>query len=213
LRWTFKHIIPHPLVDENTRDSEIWNKEFSFEENTNYNITSPSGKGKSTLLSFCCGFRKDFNGELTLNNKSILLTNKNDWSRIRSEKLAYVPQKLSLIPSLTVWENLKLKNDLTNHKTNAQINELIKAFGLEKCKNKKPHLISLGQQQRVAIIRALIQPFETLIMDEPFSHIDKANVITACDLIEQTCKKENANLIITSLNDKTIFRKIEQLYL
>ncbi len=213
MRWTFKHIMPDPLVEENTKDSKVWNQEFSFEESTNYNITSPSGKGKTTLLSFCCGFRKDFNGELLLNNKSIHLINQNDWSKIRCEQIAYVPQNLSLIPSLSVWENLKLKNNLTNHKTNDQINELLNYFGVEKCKEKKPHLISLGQQQRVAIIRALIQPFETLIMDEPFSHIDKANIKNACEIIELTCKKENANLITTSLNDKTNFRNIEQICL
>lgn len=213
MKWTFKHIIPLPLLNEDIKDSALWDKEISFEENSNYNITSPSGKGKTTLLSYCCGFRKDFKGELFLNNESILNIDLNNWALIRKIKIAYVPQELLLIPSLTVWENLKLKNNLTNHKKDNEILQLIEEFGLEKCKDKNINLISIGQQQRVSIIRALIQPFETLIMDEPFSHIDDSNIKIACKLIESTCKKENANFIITSLNEETIFEDVKQICL
>jgi|TARA_B110000438_G_scaffold302013_1_gene358440 ABC-type lipoprotein export system ATPase subunit len=213
LNWTFKHIIPLPLLNEGIKDSAVWNKEISFEENSNYNIISPSGKGKSTLVSFCNGFRQDFKGELLLNNQSIVNVDSNKWALIRAQKLAYIPQDLLLIPYLTIWENLILKNKLTNHKKDSEILQLIEAFGLEKCKDKNINLISIGQQQRVAIIRALIQPFETLIMDEPFSHIDNSNINIASELIETACKKENANFIITSLNNKSTFENVQQICL
>ena len=213
MRWTFKHIIPLPLLNEDIKDSALWNKEISFEENSNYNIISPSGKGKSTLLSFCCGFRQDFKGDLLLNDQSIVNVDSNDWALIRAKKVAYIPQDLLLIPSITVWGNLMLKNKLTNYKKDSEILQLIEAFGLEKSKDKNINLISIGQQQRVAIIRALIQPFETLIMDEPFSHIDNSNISIAKELIETACKKENANFIITSLNKKSIFENVEQICL
>ena len=213
MRWTFKHIIPLPLLNEDIKGSGVWNKEISFEENINYNIISPSGNGKSTLLSFCCGFRQDFKGELLVNNQSIVNVDSNAWALIRTKKVAYVPQDLLLIPSITVWENLKLKNKLTNYKKDSEILQLIEVFGLEKSKDKNINLISIGEQQRVAIIRALIQPFETLIMDEPFSHIDNSNINIASELIESACKKENANFIITSLNKKSIFENVEQICL
>ena len=65
--------------------------------------------------------------------------------------------------------------------------------------NQKAGTLSLGQQQRVALIRSLAQPFDFLIMDEPFSHIDDANIEIALDLIKQSCIKENAGCLLTTL--------------
>ena len=75
-------------------------------------------------------------------------------------------------------------------------------------KNKKTKETSLGQQQRTALIRALIQPFETILMDEPFSHLDSQNILIATNEILKACKQQNANFILTSLSKQTPFDNV-----
>jgi putative ABC transport system ATP-binding protein len=78
--------------------------------------------------------------------------------------------------------------------------EMAAALGIAEKMQSKCGTLSLGQQQRVAIIRALAQPFQMLLMDEPFSHLDEDNIRLACALIEHKCKQHNAGLILTTLN-------------
>ena len=79
--------------------------------------------------------------------------------------------------------------------------------------DKKCEKLSLGQQQRTAIVRALLQPFDWIFLDEPFSHLDKENTEKASELIEQIAKEENAGLVITSLGENHSFNNLELLRL
>ena len=213
MKWSFKYIIPDPLSEESFTNSQLWNNEIDFFENKNYLLSSNSGKGKTTFVSYCCGFRNDFKGKLLLNNQPIEQINANNWASIRTRKLAYIPQNLQLLKEHSVWDNLIVKNHLTKFKSEDEILSLLKKFGIEKTKHKKAKEISLGQQQRVSIIRALIQPFETLIMDEPFSHIDMENIEIAVQIIEKICQEQNANFIITSLTEKSPFKDLTKIKL
>lgn len=208
MNWTFQHITPNALENENLENSQLWNKEIEFLTKNNYAVVSDSGKGKTTFINYCYGLRNDYKGKLLLENKSIDELNFNTWAHIRSTKLAYIPQNLQLLKEHTIWENLIVKNDLTNFKSEEEILRLLSTFGIEKIKDKKAKETSLGQQQRTAIIRALIQPFETLLMDEPFSHLDNNNSIIAAEEIYKTCKEQNANFIVTSLTDQSPFKDV-----
>jgi ABC-type lipoprotein export system ATPase subunit len=99
-------------------------------------------------------------------------------------------------------ENLELKNNLTNHKTKEQILQMAESLGVADFLKKKAGILSYGQRQRMAIIRAMCQPFELLLMDEPFSHLDKANIEKACELINSETKQNGAGYIIASLGDR-----------
>ena len=204
MNWTFKNIIPHTFSEKNIINSNVWNKEFTLAPNQNYQITSPSGKGKSTFTAFCYGLRNDFKGNILLNKESINTISSEKWANLRAKSIAIVPQQLQLFPNLTILENLLLKNNLTHHKTHASILSFIQALDIEECKDKKAKNTSFGQQQRAAIIRALLQPFSTLIMDEPFSHLDKDNMAIAQELISKETRLQNANLIVTSLHEKPL---------
>ena len=208
MNWKFNNIIPTTLQDFNLETSQLWGKEIEFISEKNYVVYSESGKGKTTFSNFCIGVRKDYSGELMLNKTLVNQIDLNRWSTIRSKKVAYVPQNLQLLENHTIWENLLIKNDLTKFKSNKEIYHLLEVFGISDIKNKKTKETSLGQQQRTALIRALIQPFETILMDEPFSHLDSQNISIATNEILKACKQQNANFILTSLSKQTPFDNV-----
>lgn len=189
------------MKDEITLDSELWNKSLVFNSKNSYVLESASGKGKSSFVYFCYGLRYDYSGTILIDELDCKKTNANSWSKIRKNKLSIVPQDLQLFDNISVLDNLLIKNNLTNNKTQDEIIELMQILQIDSYKNKIVSKLSLGQQQRVAIIRALLQNFEFIILDEPFSHLDKQNAISAMNIIVKECERQNANFIITSLGN------------
>ena len=122
-----------------------------------------------------------------------------EWIELRRLRLSAVFQDLQLFPELTVWDNLCLKNDLTGHKNEEEMTSFLAELGIADKKNQLCKNLSLGQQQRVAIIRSLLQPFELLLMDEPFSNLDEENAKIALRLINQETDLNGGGYILTSL--------------
>lgn len=194
-----KNIIPHPLKDFGFDESEVWNNEIEFEKGNYYQIVAHSGVGKSTLINIIYGDRKDYDGNVLFDTDDISKLKSNDWNEIRKTKLSYVFQGLHLFEELTLLENIQLKNGLTNHATENEIKNWIEAVGLSKHLNQKAVHLSYGQRQRIAVIRAFCQPFDFILLDEPFSHLDDINQSLLMDLIEIEAKKNKAGIILTSL--------------
>lgn len=194
-----KNIIPHPLKDFGFDESEVWNNEIEFEKGNYYQIVAHSGVGKSTLINIIYGDRKDYDGNVLFDTNDISKLKSNDWNEIRKTKLSYVFQGLHLFEELTLLENIQLKNELTNHATENEIKNWIEAVGLSKHLNQKAVHLSYGQRQRIAVIRAFCQPFDFILLDEPFSHLDDINQSLLMDLIEIEAKKNKAGIILTSL--------------
>ena len=194
-----ENLIPIPLKEFGFDQSEVWNNTYTFEKGKYYQIVAHSGVGKSTLINIIYGERKDYDGVLSFDGlKSIKLKSK-DWNEIRKTKLSYVFQGLHLFEELTLLENIQLKNGLTNHATEEEIKKWIEAVGLSKHLHQKAVHLSYGQRQRIAVIRAFCQPFDFILLDEPFSHLDEVNQALLMDLIETEAKKNNAGIILTSL--------------
>lgn len=213
MNYELKNIIPKPLAGNDISQSEIWGKNVLLENSKKYVVKSKSGKGKSTFISYCYGLRNDFSGQLIFNGNNSLTFHHDKWVNYRKEKLSIVPQQLELVPFLTVWENLMLKNELTQHRTEKQIISFLETLDVSDFIDKKCEKLSLGQQQRTAIVRALLQPFDWIFLDEPFSHLDKENSEKASELIEQIVKEENAGLVVTSLGENHSFNNLELLRL
>lgn len=211
MSFFINNIIPYPIKEEKIHSESVWNNQFSIELNNNYLLKADSGRGKSTFISILYGLRNDYEGEVKFYGKNLRNLTLKDWSNIRTNKLSIVFQDMQLFPTLTVMENLKLKNNLTNHKTNSEIQQMLCKFGIENKENVLAEKLSFGQQQRVSIIRSLLQPFEFILLDEPFSHIDQGNIDIALNLITNECKKNNAGLLITSLGDNHNFKNINVL--
>ncbi len=193
------NINPKTIEAKDITNSNIWGNNLTFSSKKNYLIRSVSGKGKSTLINYLSGLRKDFDGQLIIGEIKSSELNSDNWIEKRKNEIALVNQDLKLISSLSVIENLVLKNELTNHVDKETINQLLKEVGIFELKNKKCSQLSIGQQQRVAIVRSLLQPFDWILLDEPFSNLDETNQIIALNLIIKVAENQNAGIILTTL--------------
>ncbi|MBB3188333.1 ATP-binding cassette domain-containing protein [Microbacter margulisiae] len=206
-------VVPEPIVDIAARDLSVWYTDRRFERGHHYLITSESGKGKSSLFDFFYGRRNDFVGTISFDGHSIKSLRTNDWVEIRQNHLSLVFQGFRLFSELTVWENLQLKNQLTHYLSSEKLNHLLEAMGIADKRNIPLRFLSYGQQQRVAIVRSLCQPFDFLLLDEPFSHLDEINQRTICRLISEEIRERGAGLLLSSLGDPYFFDFDEKLVL
>lgn len=187
----------------------LWAKQISLNPDGFYLINANSGKGKSTLLSYLFGVRNDYQGAIHFNAKNIRELNIDEWAELRSKKISMVFQELKLFPQLTALQNVLMKNELTQHFSLDQTRELFTRLGIIEFLDTPCQRLSLGQQQRVAIIRALHQPFECILLDEPFSHLDVENTGIALNLIMEHCKAQKAMMILSSLGSNHGFNFTE----
>ncbi len=195
------HVIPDFISGTDNPVSEIWSKEVTFRQGKNYLIRASSGKGKSSLLSYIFGERMDYTGDILFDRLKIDSITDAQWVGIRKTKISYVFQGLRLFPELTAVENVMIKNRLTDCKSLQEIRDLFVKLGLEEKIDEKVGRLSFGQQQRVAIIRALCQPFDFILMDEPFSHLDLENIIIVADIIKEELTQRNAGMLLSTLGD------------
>lgn len=206
--FTLENLVPIPLSDQ-LHQSDVWAGHCQLESNKRYFVEAPSGKGKTTLQHILYGLRNDYTGtvrlqalgqELQLSELSL-----DQWASIRQTELSVVFQDLRLFLQLSAWDNIQIKNQLTTHQTDERIREMAKQLDVVNLLDKKCGQMSYGQRQRIAIIRALCQPFSFLIMDEPFAHLDSANVARCCTLIQEECTKQGAGFAVASLEERYLF--------
>jgi len=203
MKYTLRNILPNPLKEQKRgHQSDIWETTCHLEKGKKYLITAPSGKGKSTFLHILYGLRKDFSGKVTLDKNELSTISTNAWADLRKDNLAIVFQDLRLFPKLSALDNILLKSTLHTTKSEAAIQEMAKQLGIEELLNQSCATLSYGQRQRVAIIRALCQPFDFLFLDEPFSHLDEANTKAAFQLIESVCAEQETGFLLVSLGEK-----------
>ncbi len=197
-------MIPLPLLEQETAGSGVWEVDsLLFESGRAYVVEAASGKGKTSLLAMIYGLRKDYQGVIRQDGRDITGLNWREWSEVRKNRISFIFQGLELFDDLTALENIELKNFITRQMTPQRIHELSERLGIAGHLDRKAGILSFGQQQRVAILRALCQPFEYLLADECFSHIDQENSRIAYQIIQEECEFQGAGLILTSLNGQT----------
>lgn len=204
--FTFNQIIPIPLKEQNIGASEVWRSTLQLRAGQRCFVSAPSGKGKTTMQLILYGIRKDYEGTVSIvmegGEKDLRKLSLEDWAKLRQNRIAIIFQDLRLFPQLSALENIQLKNNLTKHKSEQQIQAMAERLGVAEFLNKQAGILSYGQRQRVAIIRALCQPFELLLMDEPFSHLDAENIQKCCALISEECAAQKAGYLIASLGER-----------
>ena len=206
------HIVPIPLKDRfSQRTSDIWNNTLKLEQGEFIKIKAPSGAGKTTLVHILYKLRYDYEGSVRIDDTSITNIKGDPLAELRQQHISIIFQDLRLFPNLTARENIELKRVLQTPFYEASvIHNMAEALGISHIMEQQAGLCSYGEQQRIAIIRALIQPFSWLIMDEPFSHLDTANTQKAARLIEAECRKRNAGFVITDLDEDENFTYTKQ---
>lgn len=197
----FNLVIPEPIQSNYNPASEIWNQKFSLQTGTEYNINAKSGKGKSTFTQIIYGIRKDFQGDVLVDNKSIKSISNADLAKMRQEQLSILFQDLRLFTELTAKDNILVNAALNDDPPLHLINDWANQLGVAHLLERPAGLLSYGERQRIALIRALIQPFQWILLDEPFSHLDLENTEIAYSLIKQRAKEQNAGIILTTLGE------------
>jgi ABC-type lipoprotein export system ATPase subunit len=206
--FTLDNLVPIPLSDQ-LQESQVWATHCPIDASKRYFVEAPSGRGKTTFQHILYGLRQDYTGTVRLQalGQAFALSELtlDQWAAIRQKELSVVFQDLRLFPKLTAWDNLQLKNQLTGHQTDARMREMAEQLDVAQLLDKKCGELSYGQRQRFAIIRALCQPFRFLIMDEPFAHLDSANVARCCTLIQNECTQQGAGFAVASLEERYQF--------
>lgn len=211
-----KNMLPSVFLPEKElhAGSDIWlNPHREFRPGHRYIIRAESGKGKSSLCAYLYGSRNDYSGELSLSGKDARSISMNDWIRLRRKTVAYLPQETGLFPPLTAMENILLKNNLTGRKTRDEIMEMLDTVGMADFAGRPAGKLSIGQQQRVGLVRTLCQPFSLLLLDEPVSHLDDNANRAAAGLVSREAELNNATVIVTSVGNDLRLEGCELLYL
>ena len=211
--YQLNNVQPKPITAAMMQQSDIWASDLLLKKGQRYLITAPSGKGKSTFLHILYGLRNDYSGQVSFENQPVNQFDLDNWATIRQEKVSIVFQDLRLFLNLSGWENIRLKSSITNTTSDADIESMAKQLGVDNILNQSCGTMSYGQRQRIAIIRALCQPFEVLLLDEPFSHLDEDNIKVACALIEEVCTAQNAGFLLVSLGERYFLNYDETLIL
>jgi len=209
MKITFENVIPNPLSEYPHASESLWGNTHVLEQGQKVLINAASGKGKTTLTHILAGLRHDYTGNISFDSTSISSFKTDEWLRSRQSSLSFVFQDLQLFPSLTSEENILLNTNLKGGISIAQMREWAEFLGLGDKWNTKAEIMSMGQQQRLCILRALSQPFETLVLDEPFSHLDEQNTKLALQLIQERCSDLDAGFLLTTLDptDRVSFDK------
>lgn len=162
-------------------------------------ITGISGKGKTTLLHLLGGLLRPNSGSIAIQQTNIANLSEKELDQFRGKNIGLVLQQSHFIASLNVLENVVLASWLaTGKKATEKAKSLLKELDLEDQMYKLPSNLSVGQQQRVSIARALINEPKLLLADEPTSSLDDENAAKVADMLAYLSKEYKASLIIVT---------------
>ena len=198
-RIHFKNVVPNVFSERKELNSDVWANDITFEKDKLYLVEADSGKGKSTFCSYIVGYRHDYTGHVYFDDADTIDFSVSQWVDYSRHSISHLFQELRLFPELTAMENVQIKNKLTGFKSEKQILEWFDMLGIADKVNAKAGLMSFGQQQRVAMIRSLVQPFDFILADEPISHLDDRNAEIMASIMMDEAHRQGAGVIVTSI--------------
>lgn len=205
MQLQIKELLPTYFPETRKQTSEIWGKDLVFDKGDFIKIVAPSGSGKTSLMHFLYGIRHEYNGGVLYEGRDTKYFKVEDFACYRKNHISIVFQDLRLFPEQTVYDNINIKRQLNPYHPPEKIREMAERLGIGGKLDTKARICSYGEQQRVAIIRAMMQPFDFLLLDEPFSHLDNNNSEKANDLMIEEAKARNAAIIFADLERISYF--------
>ena len=164
-------------------------------------IMGASGSGKSTLLHLMAGLTVADSGSVRINDTDLKNLNDRQLTLFRRRNIGLVFQSFNLIPTLSAQENIALPLMLEgrNGESGAQkVNQLLNALGLSDRRTHRPDAMSGGEQQRVAIGRALVAEPAVILADEPTGNLDSANSRSVCELLRDLCARDGRTIVMVT---------------
>jgi putative ABC transport system ATP-binding protein len=207
------------ISTKNLRFSYSKDQEFIFpdlycEAGSTLLITGDSGKGKTTYLHILAGLLQPKSGEIIIDNTDLVSLSEKTTDKFRGKNIGVVFQKSYFIAALTVLENLQMASWLaTGKKHTKRAKRLLEQLGIENQASKLPSQLSIGQQQRVSIARALMNEPKVLLADEPTSSLDDKNAEKVIDLLTSLSKEYKSALLIVTHDSRIKERFINKITL
>jgi lipoprotein-releasing system ATP-binding protein len=196
-------------VDNVTKDYHLDGEEVHALRGVNFSldagditvILGPSGSGKSTLLTLLGGLSKPSEGRVFFRGKSLYEMPHDELAQLRNKVVGFVFQFHHLMPELTALENVALPGRIGRKKPEECLTRAVKLLnhvGLDSRMNHKPGELSGGEQQRVAVCRALMNEPEIILADEPTGNLDSKTAEGIHDVLWELCQKEGRTLIVVT---------------
>jgi ABC-type lipoprotein export system ATPase subunit len=183
--------------------------DWSVAQGEHWLILGPSGSGKTTLLHILAGILTPSEGSVAIAGQELDQLPVSKLDRFRGRHIGIVFQRLHLISSLTVLENLLLAQYLAGTTQDPQgARVLLTSLGLSDKTYSRPHALSFGQSQRAAVARAVVNKPSLILADEPTSNLDDANATAALDVLTEQARSCNATLVIAT-HDRRIRERFE----
>ena len=201
------------MENDQRKDSEIWSRKISVSKGQHLHIVAPSGSGKTSLMHFIYGLNSNYRGKIYYDSTEIKKITTEEFSSYRQRNISIVFQDLKLFEDQTVRENIDLKRVLNPYHSEEMIETMAERLGIKSKLDQTAKTCSYGERQRTAIIRALMQPFDFILLDEPFSHLDDLNRQKAMELIYDECAKRSASMILANLNEEAFSKNERVIFL
>ena len=181
-----------------------------MDKGQHFALSGSSGSGKTTLLNLIAGILQPDEGRVELDGRSISGAKEALRDRLRAELLGYIFQTFNLLQGYTCLENVLLGMSFGGKPDRARAVELLGRVGLSRRLEYFPRQLSSGQQQRVAVARALANQPKLVLADEPTGNLDPENAAEVLALIRDTCKENGAALLLVS-HDKSVLGQFEEI--
>jgi ABC-type lipoprotein export system ATPase subunit len=182
--------------------------EFSLAAQAQVALSGESGSGKTTFLNLIAGILAPDSGSIKLNGQELAGLSESARDRLRATSIGYIFQTFNLLQGYTALENVLLGMSFGPGADREFAKALLKRVGLEAKLNHLPRQLSTGQQQRVAVARALANRPQLVLADEPTGNLDHANARDALTLIREACRENGAALLLVS-HDRDVLGKFE----
>jgi putative ABC transport system ATP-binding protein len=177
-------------------------------------IRGRSGGGKTTLLNVIAGLATADSGKIVVRETDVTRLPEAARDRFRARHIGFVFQTFNLLPGFSALENVLLGMTFTHQRNDpGRATELLKRVGLGHRLTHKPAALSVGEQQRVAVARALVNQPVLLLADEPTANIDPAHQQQVIELLREVCKAENVAMLLVTHADEVSeqFERVEHL--
>lgn len=169
-------------------------------------LRGASGTGKTTLLHVIAGIVRPDAGSVRVAGEDVARLDEAARDAWRARHVGYVFQTFHLLQGFSALENVALASMFAGPAKVARARELLERVGLAGRLDYLPRKLSIGQQQRVAVARALVNSPQLVLADEPTGNLDRANAVAALALLRDTCRESGAALLVVSHDERVVER-------